>query len=73
MEAKLSVWSSYYMELEIEDAINEFIKNGIFCSELSDEHGLQLLERDTNVAATGKNLPDFLQSGILKCPRDICG
>ena len=60
MEAKLSVWSSYYMELEIEDAIDEFIKNGIFCSELSDEHGLQLLERDTNVVATGKKLAGFL-------------
>lgn len=60
MEAKLSVWSSYYMELEIENAIDEFIKNGIFCSELSDEHGLQLLERDTNVVATGKKLAGFL-------------
>lgn len=60
MDAKLSVWSSYYVELEIEDAVEELIKNGIYCSELSDEHGLQLLQRSENVKATGRKFADFL-------------
>lgn len=45
MDAKLSVWTSYYVELSPEDAVLEMKKNGILCSELSDEHGLVLLER----------------------------
>ena len=60
MEAKLSVWSSYYVDLKIEDAVEELIKNGIFCSELSDEHGLELLERSSDVIATGNALREFL-------------
>ena len=27
MEAKLSIWSQYYHEMKIEDAVLEFIKN----------------------------------------------
>jgi len=61
MEAKLSVWSSYYVDLKIEDAVEELIRNGIFCSELSDEHGLELLERSPDVTATGKALRKFLE------------
>ena len=61
MEAKLSVWSSYYVDLKIEDAVEAFIQNGIFCSELSDEHGLELLERSPDVIATGNALRKFLE------------
>lgn len=57
---KLSVWSSYYVELKIEDAIKRFIENGIFCSELSDEHGAELLNRSENVVETGKLFAEFL-------------
>ena len=57
---KLSVWSSYYVELKIEDAVKRFIKNGIYCSELSDEHGLELLNRGENVIETGKQFSKFL-------------
>ena len=60
MNAKLSVWSSYYVELEIEEAVEELIKNGIYCSELSDEHGLQLLHRSEDVKETGRKFADFL-------------
>lgn len=60
MEAKLSVWSSYYVDLKIENAVEELIRNGIVCSELSDEHGLELLERSLDVAATGKAFREFL-------------
>ena len=60
MEAKLSIWSQYYHDMKIEDAVLEFKKNGIFCSELSDEHGEELFLRDEDCVATGKKLADFL-------------
>ena len=61
MEAKLSVWSQYYHEMKIEDAVLEFIKNGIYCSELSDEHGAELFSRSEDYVATGKKLAGFLR------------
>jgi len=57
---KLSIWSSYYVELSPEEAVERFRKNGIFCSELSDEHGLQLLSRDEDVVKTGRAFAEFL-------------
>lgn len=57
---KLSIWSSYYAELKIEDAVQRFIKNGIYCSEISDEHGLELLNRSENVLETAKGFASFL-------------
>lgn len=45
MDAKLSVWTAYYVELSPEDAVLELKKHGIDCAELSDEHGLMLLQR----------------------------
>ena len=61
MEAKLSIWSQYYHEMKIEDAVLEFIKNGIYCSELSDEHGAELFSRSEDYVATGKKLAGFLR------------
>lgn len=60
MEAKLSIWSFYYYELSPEEAVEEFIKNGINCSELSGEHGLELLNRDVDVVSTGKKFAQFI-------------
>jgi sugar phosphate isomerase/epimerase len=60
MEAKLSIWSYYYYELSPEEAVEEFIKNGINCSELSSEHGLELLNRDVDVVSTGKKFAQFI-------------
>ena len=60
MKAKLSIWSQYYYEMKIEDAVLEFIKNGIYASELSDEHGAELLSRSEDYIATGKALAAFL-------------
>ena len=60
MEAKLSIWSFYYYELSPEEAVEEFIKNGISCSELSGEHGLELLNRDVDVVSTGKKFAQFI-------------
>ena len=58
---KLSIWSSYYVDLEIEDAIEELIRNGIYCSELSDEHGRALLERRDDIAKTATEFRAFLK------------
>lgn len=58
---KLSIWSSYYVDLKIEDAIDRLIQNGIYCSELSDEHGLELLNRSNDIAETAKAFSAFLK------------
>lgn len=59
---KLSIWSNYYYELSPEDALVEFKKHGITCTELSDEHAIMLLDRDGSPAKTGKKFGDFARS-----------
>lgn len=61
MGARLSIWSGYYGEFKIEDAVKEFLKDGIFASELSHEHGEELLARSTDRVATGKALRAYLE------------
>ncbi len=61
MNAKLSIWSYYFHEMSPEDAVLEFIDNGIYASELSDEHGAELLSRDDDYIATGKKFGEFLR------------
>lgn len=61
MEAKLGVWTSYYMDLDIKSAVKHFVDNGIFAGELSDEHGLELIKMSDDVVATGKELAKFLK------------
>ena len=58
---KLSIWSSYYVDLKIEDAIERFVENGIFASELSDEHGRELLERSEDISETARTFSAFLK------------
>lgn len=58
---KLSIWSSYYMELKVEDAIKRLVDNGIYCSELSDEHGFELLLRNDDVLETARSFANFLK------------
>lgn len=58
---KLSIWSSYFAELSPEDAVEEFIKNGIYASELSDEHGFMLMERSSDFVETGRKFGEFLK------------
>jgi len=58
---KLSIWSSYYIDLKIEDAVERLADNGVFCSELSDEHGFELLSRSDNLQETAKNFAQFLK------------
>ncbi|MBQ6701697.1 MAG: sugar phosphate isomerase/epimerase [Clostridia bacterium] len=66
---KLSVWSSYYVELTPEDAVKRFIENGIYCSELSDEHGLMLLNRGEDAVETGKTFSAFLKENNFEMPQ----
>lgn len=59
MNAKLSIWSFYYYDLSPEDTVKEFKKHGIFCSELSSEHGGQLLSRG-EPEQIGRQFREFL-------------
>ncbi len=58
---KLSIWTSYYYDLPIEAAVERLIQNGIYCAELSDEHGLELLNRSENVLETAQAFARFLR------------
>ena len=42
---KNSMWTSYYMDLSPEGAVEEIARHGWKYAELSDEHGAVLLER----------------------------
>lgn len=66
---KLSVWSSYYMDLKPEDAIKRLTDNGIYCCELSDEHGFELLSRSDDVIKTGKEFGSFLKEQNMEVPQ----
>ncbi len=59
MNAKLSVWTSYYVDLSPEEAVLELKKWGIDAAELSDEHGLVLLNRG-NPCDVGREFKEFL-------------
>ncbi len=55
---EISLWSSYLVELSPEDMVKTFGKHGYSCTELSDEHGFELLRRG-NAIKTGKALYDY--------------
>ncbi len=61
MSMELAIWTQYYHDLTPEDAVKEFVKNGIYAAELSDEHGRELLERSDDIIATGKAFAQFLK------------
>lgn len=50
MEAKLGVWTSYYMELDVKDAVKRLITNGMFNLEIPGERGISLEMRDAKLA-----------------------
>lgn len=61
---KLSMWSSYYVDLSPEDAILELAKNNIHYTELSDEHAVMLMERG-KPCEVGKAFGEFArQNGV---------
>ena len=61
---KLGIWSSYYRELSIEEAVQRFVDNGIYSSELSDEHGFELLERSDVLLVCGNRISNGMKSEI---------
>lgn len=58
---KLSIWSNYYDNLNIYEVVERFISNGIYASELADEHGFELLQKSEDVVSTGKEFAKFLK------------
>lgn len=58
---KLSMWSSYYMDLSPEDAILELERNGYSYCELSDEHAAVLLSRG-DARTVGTEFKKFCQA-----------
>lgn len=59
---KLSIWSNYYYDLSPEEALIRFKANGIEYTELSDEHGIMLLEREGSPIEIGKRFGEFAKS-----------
>ena len=66
---ELGIWSTYYYELPPEDAVLEFLKNGIRACELSDEHGKILLDRSDDVVSTGRAFARFLREQNFSVPQ----
>ena len=73
-----SVWSSYFVEMSPEDMVREFAADGFTATEISDEHGLMLLERG-DPEAEGRRLKAFAENlgmsfpqGHLLLKADIC-
>lgn len=56
---KLSMWSSYYIDLNPYEMVKELEKIGCKYSELSDEHGLTLLEESDDVVSNGKKFKEY--------------
>lgn len=69
MNTTLGIWSSYYYDFSPEDAVEEFMKNGIYACELSDEHGQMLLARSEDVVATGRAFASFLRERGFSIPQ----
>ncbi len=68
MNAPLSIWSAYYIDLDPEAAVLEMKKHGLFCSELSDEHGLMLLKRG-EPKTVGAEFRAFLEKEGFSMPQ----
>ncbi len=63
MRKQLSMWSSYFVELDPYEMVLELEKNGYTASELSDEHGFMLMADDEVKA--GKEFKAFAaQHGV---------
>ena len=60
MKTTLSVWSSYFHDLVFEEAVERFMKNGVYAVELSSEHSKELIERSDDIYATAASVRAFL-------------
>ena len=73
-----SVWSSYFVEMSPEDMVREFAADGFTATEISDEHGLMLLDRGDpevegrRLKAFAENLGMSFPQGHLLLKVDIC-
>lgn len=65
---KLSMWTSYYMDLSPEDAIREIAKNEYKYAELSDEHAAELLKRG-EPKEVGKAFKAFADAQGVQMPQ----
>lgn len=65
---KLSIWSSYYMDLSPEEAILEIEKNGYEYMELSDEHAEILLSRG-DAKTVGAEFKRFASAHHVSIPQ----
>lgn len=75
---KLAMWSSYYHDIQPEDAVLEMEKHGYRYSELSDEHSMLLLDRGDAVEV-GMKFKEFADAhniifsqGHLKLGARLC-
>ena len=69
MALELSIWSAYYIEHSAEDAIKRLRDLGVCYTELSDEHGAELLNRSDNVVETGKKFGEYARSIGMNIPQ----
>ena len=56
---ELSIWSDYYYDLTPEEKLIEFKKHGITYTELSDEDGIELLDREGTPTEIGKKYGEY--------------
>ena len=73
-----SVWSSYFVELQPEEMIGEFLAAGFTATEFSDEHGFMMLARG-DAEKEGAKLRAYAEDrgfsfpqGHLLLKADIC-
>ena len=65
---KISLWSSYLMEMSPEEMVDTFVEHGYKYTEFSDEHGFELLERG-NPEKAGKALFDYAADRDFSFPQ----
>ena len=69
MRTSLGIWSQFCYDMSPEDAVLEFLRNGLDAMELSDEHGFELLSRDEDVVKTGRAFAAFLKEHHFSVPQ----
>lgn len=69
MNAKLSIWSAYYIDLPAERAVDEIAASGFKYSELSDEHGEELLSRGEDEKTIGRTFKEYADKKGVKFPQ----
>lgn len=68
MNMNVSMWSSFFYEINPEDAVRELKKCGFNCAELSSEHAEMLLQRG-DAAVEGARFKAFCQQENFSTPQ----